>query len=80
MGDYELLGLLISDQEQRELEYLLKKEMDELLFELTFDDFDEEIKQSIKRRYMTLFNVYKRFANQNELVNYTPRKNFPHVK
>ncbi|TSJ60757.1 hypothetical protein FPQ10_12680 [Allobacillus sp. SKP2-8] len=75
-----MLGLLINEKEQKELEYLLKKEMDELLFEVTCDDFNAEIKNSIKKRYITLFNVYKRFANQNELVNYTPRKNFPHVK
>ncbi|TSJ65244.1 hypothetical protein FPQ13_07905 [Allobacillus salarius] len=75
-----MLGLMISETEQKELEYLLKKEMDELLFEVTADDFNAEIKNAIKKRYITLFNLYKRFASQNELVNYTPRKNFPHVK
>lgn len=44
-----MLGLLINEKEQKELEYLLKKEMDELLFEVTCDDFNAEIKNSIKK-------------------------------
>lgn len=75
-----LLGILINEKEQKELEYLLKKEMDELLYDFNYHEFDTQVKQSIQKRYMTLFNLYKRFASQQELVNYTPRKNFPRVK
>ncbi len=76
MGGKTLLGLMISEEEKKELEYLLRREMDELLFDFNYQGIDEQVKQAIQERYTTLFNLYKRFAPQSQCLNYTPNKNF----
>lgn len=75
-----LLGLLITEQEQKELEYLLKREMDELIYDFNYENMDSRVKEAIKERYTLLFNIFKRMANHSSCIKYTPRKNFPNVK
>ncbi|MGM8216126.1 hypothetical protein ACLIA0_11185 [Bacillaceae bacterium W0354] len=75
-----MLGLMISEQEQKELEYLLRREMDELLYDFNYQGMDPQVKKAIKERYTTLFNLYKRFASHSECLHYTPTKNFPKAK
>ncbi|WP_443140050.1 hypothetical protein [Piscibacillus sp. B03] len=75
-----LIGLLITEQEQKELEYLLKREMDELIFDFNYENIDHQVKDAIKDRYKLLFNIFKRMADHSTCIKYTPRKNFPNVK
>ncbi|WP_124224023.1 hypothetical protein [Aquisalibacillus elongatus] len=75
-----MLGLLINEQEQRELEYLLKREMDELIYDFNYDHIDGQVREAIKERYTTLFNIFKRMASHTSCLHYTPKKNFPNVK
>ncbi|PKR76535.1 hypothetical protein CEY16_14335 [Halalkalibacillus sediminis] len=75
-----MIGLLLNDIEQKELEYLLKREMDELVYDFNYQDMDQQVKKAIKERYIVLFDIYKRFANQKECLNYIPKKNFSDVK
>ncbi|SER12136.1 hypothetical protein [Piscibacillus halophilus] len=75
-----MLGLLITEQEQKELEYLLKREMDELIYDFNYENMDSRVKEAIKERYVLLFNIFKRMANHSSCIKYTPRKNFPNVK
>lgn len=79
MGGKKLLGLMVTEQEQKELKYLLRREMDELLYDFNYQGMDEQVKDAIKDRYQTLFNLYKRFATESECLQYTPNKNFPRV-
>lgn len=51
MGGKTLLGLMISEEEKKELEYLLRREMDELLFDFNYQGIDEQVKQAIQERY-----------------------------
>ncbi|MFD2640066.1 hypothetical protein [Piscibacillus salipiscarius] len=75
-----MLGLMIKEQEQKELEYLLKREMDELIFDFNYENMDGQVKEAIKERYTLLFNIFKRLASHSTCVRYIPRKNFPNVK
>ncbi|TFB14760.1 hypothetical protein E3U55_12750 [Filobacillus milosensis] len=75
-----MLGLMITEQEQKEIEYLLKREMDELLYDFNYQDMDKQVKEAIKERYSILFNIFRRMANHSSCLNYTPKKNFPRVK
>ncbi|MFK4388210.1 hypothetical protein ABH916_000138 [Peribacillus frigoritolerans] len=55
-----MLGLLINDKEKMELEYLLKREMDEILFDLQDDRIDHIVKRAINEKYNILFRLFKR--------------------
>jgi len=80
MGVNELLGLIINEKEQKELEYLLRREMDELLYDFNYHGIDPEVRLAIKDRYATLFNLYKRFASHSDCLHYTPTKYFANLK
>jgi len=65
-----MFGLLISEKEKQEIYYLLKREMDEILFDLEDKRIDHVVKVSMKKRYKVLFNLFKRVASHKECMNY----------
>ncbi|ANY67087.1 hypothetical protein ABEW34_31120 [Paenibacillus algorifonticola] len=65
-----MLGILFNDKECKELDYVLRKELDEMLLDLNDSRLDGEIKQSITRRYKTIFRMYARLASPKELSRY----------
>ncbi|KOR84915.1 hypothetical protein AM233_13200 [Bacillus sp. FJAT-22058] len=69
-----MLGLLINDKEKMELEYLLKREMDELLFDLQDDRIDHIVKRAINEKYNILFRLFKRVSTEEEILMYIKGK------
>ncbi|SEB19262.1 hypothetical protein SAMN05421743_12577 [Thalassobacillus cyri] len=69
-----MLGLLINELEREEIEYLIKREMDELLFDLDDHRIDHMVKRAMQERYELLFELFKRIANHKECLKYMPRK------
>ena len=67
-----MIGLLINQEEQREIEYLIKQELEEILFELEDKRIDQAIHQSLKNRYQTLFQLLRRFGNPQDCIKYMP--------
>lgn len=65
-----MLGLLISQKELKEMQYLIKREMDEILFDLKDDRIDHIVKRAMEERYKILFALFKRVAAPNECLNY----------
>ncbi|GGG07376.1 hypothetical protein [Paenibacillus abyssi] len=65
-----MLGILFSDKECRELDYVLRKELDEMLLDLNDSRMDGEIKQAIAKRYKVIFRMYARIATPKELSRY----------
>ncbi|CAK6470226.1 hypothetical protein M4D76_17095 [Peribacillus frigoritolerans] len=65
-----MLGLLINDKEKMELEYLLKREMDEILFDLQDDRIDHIVKRAINEKYNILFRLFKRVSTEEEILMY----------
>jgi hypothetical protein len=69
-----MLGLLINDKEKMELEYLLKREMDEILFDLQDDRIDHLVKRAINEKYNILFRLFKRVSTEEEIQMYIKGK------
>ncbi|AZV61767.1 hypothetical protein QRD90_00930 [Peribacillus frigoritolerans] len=69
-----MLGLLINDKEKMELEYLLKREMDEILFDLQDDRIDHIVKRAINEKYNILFRLFKRVSTEEEILMYIKGK------
>ncbi|TYS84391.1 hypothetical protein [Rossellomorea aquimaris] len=65
-----MLGLMINDREKQEIEYLLKREMDEILFDLKDSRIDHIVKRAMEERYKILFSLFKRFASHKECLKY----------
>lgn len=65
-----LFGLIINEKEKQEIQYLLKREMDEILFDLEDVRIDQIVKRAMKERYKILFSLFTRVAPHHECVNY----------
>lgn len=68
-----MLGLLISSDEKEEITYMLKREMDEILFDMNDPRIEQIIKTTMEERYKILFALFKRIATQHECMNYMLR-------
>lgn len=69
-----MLGLLINEMEQKEIEYLIKRELEELLFELGDHRIDTLVKHAMRERYQTLFQMLLRVASKEDCLQYMPAK------
>lgn len=68
-----MLGLLINAKEVKEMEYLIKREMDEILFDLKDERIDHIVKRAMEERYKILFTLFRRVASPNECLKYMRR-------
>lgn len=73
-----MLGLLINEMEQSEIEYLLKRELEELLMDLEDSRIDHMVKRAMRERYGTLFQLFRRVANEQECLKYMPKRKENH--
>lgn len=69
-----MLGFIINDIEQKEMEYLLKREMEELQLDLTDERIDHIVKRAMEERYKILYKLFRRFASHKECLKYLPPK------
>ncbi|CDO03793.1 hypothetical protein BN988_02312 [Oceanobacillus picturae] len=69
-----MLGLLINEMEQKEVEYLLKRELEELLMDLEDHRIDHKLKPSMGERYQLLFQLFRRVASEKECLKYMPKR------
>ncbi|MCM3342399.1 hypothetical protein M3650_28185 [Paenibacillus sp. MER TA 81-3] len=65
-----MLGFLFNERECKELSYMLRKELDEMLLDLSDNRLDAEVRQAISKRYRTVFRMYARIASPKELSRY----------
>ncbi|WP_026693521.1 hypothetical protein [Peribacillus kribbensis] len=65
-----MMGLLVTEKEIREMEYLIKREMDEILFDLSDSRIELIVKRSMEERYKILFKLFKRVAPPKECLLY----------
>lgn len=68
-----MIGILINEKEVKEIEYLIKREMDEILYDLKDEQIDHFAKQSMDERYKVLFSLFKRVAPPKECLKYVRR-------
>jgi hypothetical protein len=69
-GGYSMFGLLINNKEVKEMEYLIKREMDEILFDLRDDRIDHIVKRAMEERYKVLFTLFRRVASPHDCLKY----------
>jgi hypothetical protein len=65
-----MIGLMLNQMEQKEIEYVIKRELDEILFDLQDDRLDLLVKRTMDERYKILFNLFKRIAPAHECLLY----------
>ncbi|GIP36305.1 hypothetical protein [Paenibacillus sp. J2TS4] len=65
-----MLGFLFNERECRELDYVLRKELDEMLFDLKDEQMDNDLKGAIESRYNIIFRMYARLASPKEISKY----------
>ncbi|MGJ7923025.1 hypothetical protein [Neobacillus sp. LXY-4] len=69
-----MLGMMINRKEEQEIRYLIKREMDEILYDLKDERIDHTVKNAMEERYKILFSLFKRFAPPFECFKYMPSK------
>ncbi|RHW33945.1 hypothetical protein D1B31_20440 [Neobacillus notoginsengisoli] len=69
-----MFGLLINEKEVKEIEYLVKREMEEILFDLEDDRIDTIAKQAMEDRYSVLFTLFRRIAQPGDCLKYMRKK------
>lgn len=69
-----MLGLLINEMEHKEIEYLLRRELEELLLDLEDPRIDHLVKRAMKERYQGLFQLFRRVASEQECIKYIPKR------
>lgn len=69
-----MLGILINGQEESEIRYLIKREMDEILYDLRDERIEMIVKKAMEERYKVLFSLFKRVAPPKECLQYMPSK------
>ncbi|WP_144460795.1 hypothetical protein [Siminovitchia fortis] len=65
-----MYGMLITEQEKEEIVYLLKREMDEILFDLKNEHIEHIVKHAMEERYKILFALFKRVADHRDCMKY----------
>jgi len=65
-----MLGFLFNDRECKELEYMLKKELEEMLLDLNDKRIDGALRKAIEERYQTVFKMLIRFGEPKDLSRY----------
>lgn len=75
-----MLGMMFNDKECKELDYVLRKELDEMLLDMGDQRLDQDIRDAIAKRYKTVFRMYARFAPSKELSKYARNSRFSRVK
>ncbi|OIJ21658.1 hypothetical protein BKP45_02735 [Anaerobacillus alkalidiazotrophicus] len=69
-----MIGVMLNSKESQEIEYMLKRELEELLLDLTDSRIDGIVKRSMEERYKIIFGLYKRFASPKECYKYIRMK------
>lgn len=65
-----MLGFLFNERECKELEYMLRKDLDEMLLDLSDKRIDGALRKAIEDRYHIVFKMYSRLGNNRELSKY----------
>lgn len=68
-----MLGLMINEREQKEMAYVLKREMEEILLDLRDERIESNVKDVMRDRYKILFQLFKRVASERECMRYMPK-------
>lgn len=66
-------GLLINEKERQELQYILKRELEEILLDYEDGRIDGTVKKTMEEKYQLVLSLYRRISSQTEF-NFTAKK------
>ncbi|WEG12620.1 hypothetical protein PU629_21490 [Pullulanibacillus sp. KACC 23026] len=69
-----MFGALFQEKEVREIEYLLKRELEELLLDIEDSRLSHVVRHAMEERYQVIFKILKRFASPEECMKYLRNK------
>nr|WP_295975296.1 hypothetical protein [uncultured Bacillus sp.] len=69
-----MIGMMLEEMEVKEIQYLLKREMDEIIFDLEDHRIDMLVKNAMEERYKVLFSLFKRISPHKDCLRYMRRK------
>ena len=61
---------MLNEIEVKEIEYMIKRELEELLLDLSDPRIDRMIKHAMEEKYHIIFGIYKRLASPKETMQY----------
>jgi hypothetical protein len=65
-----MLGVVLQSKEAQEVEYLLKREMEEILLDLSDPRIDDIVKHVMREKYQLIYGLYKRFVSPKDRIKY----------
>lgn len=74
-GD-NVLGIMLTKEEKKEMEYILKRELEELLFDFEDERIHSIVKKAMEERYKIIFCLFRRVANREECIRYVRKRIF----
>ncbi|RZT13685.1 hypothetical protein EV282_3887 [Fictibacillus sp. BK138] len=69
-----MIGMMLNHQELNEFEYVLKKEMEELMYDLEDQRIDGIVKSVLEERYQIIYRLFCRFAKPADCRRYLRQK------
>ncbi|MDM5196940.1 hypothetical protein QUF79_02555 [Fictibacillus enclensis] len=69
-----MIGIMLNKREAKEMVYLLKKELEELLSDLKDDEIEPMVKTVLEERYHLLFRFFTLLASPAECTRFCRRK------
>ncbi|KSU78487.1 MULTISPECIES: hypothetical protein [Fictibacillus] len=69
-----MIGIMLNKREAKEMVYLLKKELEELLSDLKDDQIEPMVKTVLEERYHLLFRLFTLLASPAECTRFCRRK------
>lgn len=66
-----MIGILINEKEQLEMIYVIKRELDEILFDLGDERISNVLKQSMLQRFNILISLLQRISKEGDWRNYS---------
>lgn len=54
---------MLTKEEKKEMEYILKRELEELLFDFEDERIHDVVKKAMEERYKIIFCLFRRVAN-----------------
>ncbi|WP_053217583.1 hypothetical protein [Virgibacillus senegalensis] len=65
-----MLGMLVDERERKEMEYLIKRELEELILDMQDKRIDPLVRRAMKERYRILFRLFRKVAEDKECRKY----------
>ena len=71
-----MFGILLSEIEKQEIEYLVKRELDELLYDFGDKRIEGVVKRAMEERYRILFKLFSKVASPSTCSRYARSRKF----